>query len=66
MNTNILTQFNDVELVEELKKRGFLCSASAWYKAECETLKERIRVLESQNKELKERVKDLENYLEID
>lgn len=66
MNTNILSQFDELQLMDELKKRGAICSTNAWYKAECEILKERIRVLESQNKELKERVKDLENYLEID
>ena len=43
---DILKAFNDMELQTELKARGAICSANAFYKAENQSLKARNKKLE--------------------
>ena len=43
---DILKAFNDMELQDELKARGAICSTNAFYKAENESLKVRNKKLE--------------------
>ena len=49
---DILKAFNDFELQDELKARGAICSANAFYKAENESLKVRNEKLEQDYTEL--------------